>query len=334
MATPIAGLKTMPTGTTKNEAVFNEGVILLEALAYRGVVSRSLLDPSTISSPAPTNGTIYLVPDGSPNAVGDWASHGGSVAVYYDGWRYLPPAEGLTLWVTDEAQSVQYRSGAWVDRNETPPTNITDLADVSLAGSPSPQDGETLTYNASLGLWMAGASGALQFQQTITATADVNVDLPLTTANAAGYEIVFACKTDAAGDTDQLTLQVTDDAFSTVESGASDYAWNNVRFASNTLANATDEGEPLLRLLTNFGSTGIEQVAGRLFITMPHDANFKTEIAVKHTHNSGTPLITTETGSGFYQVESNVNGVRLTMDPATGAPTITGTFHIFALVAA
>jgi len=38
-----------------------------------------------------------------------------------------------------------------------PPTLLTDLSDVSLAGSPSPQDGETLTYNASLGLWMAGA---------------------------------------------------------------------------------------------------------------------------------------------------------------------------------
>jgi len=157
MATPIAGLKTMPTGTTKNEAIFNEDLILLEALTYRGVTSRSLLDPSTISSPAPSNGTIYLVPDGSPNAVGDWASHGGDVAVYYDGWRYLPPAEGLTLWVTDEAQSVQYRSGAWIDRNELPPTNLTDLSDVSLAGSPSPQDGDSLTYNAALGLWTARA---------------------------------------------------------------------------------------------------------------------------------------------------------------------------------
>jgi len=118
MATPIAGLKTMPTNATKNEAIFNEDMILLEALTYRGVVSRSLLDPSTISSPAPSNGTIYLVPDGSPNAVGDWASHGGDVAVYYDGWRYLPPAEGLTLWVSDESQIVQYRSSVWVDINE------------------------------------------------------------------------------------------------------------------------------------------------------------------------------------------------------------------------
>jgi len=186
MATPIAGLKTMPTGTTKNEAIFNEDMILLEALTYRGVVSRSLLDPSTISSPAPSNGTIYLVPDGSPNAVGDWASQGGKVAVYYDGWRYIPPAEGLTLWVTDEAQSVQYRSGAWIDRNETPPTNLTDLADVSLAGSPSPQDGESLTYNASLGLWMAGAGTGSA--PVVLGTIDFSVN-NVTTSEASALQI-------------------------------------------------------------------------------------------------------------------------------------------------
>jgi len=181
MATPIAGLKTMPTNATKNEAIFNEDMILLEALTYRGVTSRSLLDPSTISSPAPSNGTIYLVPDGSPNAVGDWASQGGKVAVYYDGWRYLPPAEGLTLWVTDEAQSVQYRSGAWIDRNELPPTNLTDLADVSLAGSPSPQDGESLTYNAALGLWMAGAGGGTAPTRTTVSLTGASVSQAIPT---------------------------------------------------------------------------------------------------------------------------------------------------------
>ena len=138
MATPKAGLKTMPTGTTKNEAVFNEGVILLEALAYRGVVSRSVLDPTTITSPAPANGTIYLVPDGSPNAVGDWASKGGQVAVYYDGWRYLNPDEGLTLWVTDEAQSIQYRSGVWIDRTEFAPIDPTRTT-VTLSGASTSQ---------------------------------------------------------------------------------------------------------------------------------------------------------------------------------------------------
>ena len=217
MATPIAGLKTMPTGTTKNEAVFNEGVILLEALTYRGVTSRSLLDPSTISSPAPTNGTIYLVPDGSPNAVGDWASQGGKVAVYYDGWRYIPPAEGLTLWVTDEAQSVQYRSGAWIDRNELPPTLLTDLSDVSLAGSPSPQNGETLTYNASLGLWMAGAGSAGAFSGCLVEN-QVAQSIPDTTQTA----LVFGTSSEQY-DTDGYHDEATNNTRLTIPTGGDGY---------------------------------------------------------------------------------------------------------------
>lgn len=132
MPTPKAGLKLMPTGTRKNEAIYNEGVTLLEALAYRGVVSRSVVDPSGIS-PTPANGDIYLVPDGSPNATGAWAGHGGEVAVYFDGWRFIPPDEGLTLWITDTAQSVQYRSGLWIDINESAELVPTLLGTIDLS---------------------------------------------------------------------------------------------------------------------------------------------------------------------------------------------------------
>ena len=113
MPTPIAGLKLMPTGTTKNEAIFNEDLILFEALLYRGVVSQAETDPSSLS---PTDGQAWLVPTGSPNVLGDWIGHDSEVAVYYgSGWRFIPAGEGLTLWIVDEAKSVQYRSGAWGD---------------------------------------------------------------------------------------------------------------------------------------------------------------------------------------------------------------------------
>ncbi len=157
MSTPKAGLKTMPTGTLKNEQIFNEAVILLEALLYRGVASRAVLDPSGIS-PSPSNGDIYLINDGSPTSTGDWSGQGGKIAVYFDGWRFLPPDEGLTLWITDEAQRVQYRSGVWVDVNEEPPQELSDLSDVDLTGSPSPSGGQTLVYSAALGKWVAGSA--------------------------------------------------------------------------------------------------------------------------------------------------------------------------------
>ena len=156
MTTPKAGLKTMPTGTLKNEQVFNEGVILLEALLYRGVVSRGVLDPSGIS-PSPSNGDIYLINDRSPTSTGDWSGQGGKIAVYSDGWRFLPPDEGLTLWIIDELQRVQYRSGRWTDMNDIPPQTLAELSDVDMSGSPSPQHGEMIRYDATLGKWVHGA---------------------------------------------------------------------------------------------------------------------------------------------------------------------------------
>ena len=154
MTTPKAGLKTMPTGILKNEQVFNEGIILLEALTYRGVISRAVLDPAGIS-PSPTNGDIYLINDGSPTSTGDWSGQGGKMAVYFNGWRFLPPDEGLTLWIIDETQIVQYRSGVWVDVNEFPAQTLTELTDVDLSGSPSPQDGDLFRFDAAIGKWTA-----------------------------------------------------------------------------------------------------------------------------------------------------------------------------------
>jgi len=134
MPSPIAGLKLMPTGTTKNEAIFNEDLILFEALLYRGVVSQAETDPSSLS---PTDGQAWLVPTGSPNVLGDWIGHDSEVAVYYgSAWRFIPAGEGLTLWIVDEAKSVQYRSGAWGDSGTdggggaVPPTRTT----VTLSG--------------------------------------------------------------------------------------------------------------------------------------------------------------------------------------------------------
>ncbi len=162
MSTPKAGLKTMPTGTLKNEQVFNEAVILLEALLYRGVASRAVLDPSGIS-PSPSNGDVYLINDGSPTSTGDWSGQGGKIAVYFNGWRFLPPGEGLTLWITDETQRVQYRSGVWVDVNEEPAQVLSGLNDVDISGSPSPQDGEALVFDGASQTWKPGQSGAVAF---------------------------------------------------------------------------------------------------------------------------------------------------------------------------
>jgi hypothetical protein len=157
MATPKAGLKTMPTNTLKNEQIFNEAMVLMEALLYRGAVSRSLTAPPG-GSPQPANGTIYLLPEGSPTTTGDWSGQEGNLAVYYNGWRFIPPDEGLTVWIADELQLVQYRSGVWTNINEFPAQTLAELTDVDLTGSPSPANGDSLTFNGTA--WVAGAGSS------------------------------------------------------------------------------------------------------------------------------------------------------------------------------
>ena len=174
--TPKAGLKTMPTGILKNEQVFNEGVLLLEALTYRGVSTRSIVDPAGIS-PSPVNGDVYFVPDGSPNALGDWSGQGGSLAVYSDGWRFIPPGEGLTVWIIDEAQSIQFRNGEWVELSEFAAQELNELTDVDFSGSPSPQDKDILEFDGPSGKWVPrAAAGSLYTKVELTGSEVVSAN--------------------------------------------------------------------------------------------------------------------------------------------------------------
>jgi len=159
MATPLAGLKTMPTGVNKNEAIFNEAIVLMEALLYRGAQSRAFTAPPA-GSPSPANGTIYLLPEGSPTATGDWSGQEGKLAVYYNGWRFIPPAEGLTVWIIDELQMVQYRSGVWTNISEFPAQTLAELTDVDFSGSPSLAIGDSITWNGTAFVPGSAASSA------------------------------------------------------------------------------------------------------------------------------------------------------------------------------
>ena len=179
-----------------------------------------------------------------------------------------------------------------------------------------------------------GGGGAFVFQETVSASALVDVDLPLTTANAVAYEIIFAFKVDADGDGEELFGQITDDGFTTVESGATDYAWNSVRDATSTTNIQTNEDEVHLLLGTNLGGSGDEQCGGSLLITHPHDVNFRTAFLIDYHKHSSTPSINYESGGGFYMTESDIDGLRLFLSITSGTPDITGEFHIFALVAA
>lgn len=93
------------------------------ALFNKGHVE-SRTDTSPPSSPA--EGDKYLVP---ASATGDWSGEDGNIAVWSDRWIFLPPVQGLSLYVEDENQHITYEGVLW--RSEAGHQTLTDAATVS-----------------------------------------------------------------------------------------------------------------------------------------------------------------------------------------------------------
>ncbi len=89
-----------------------------------GVLSRTTSLPV---SPPPSVGDIYIIPTGDPEA--------DSIAFYYDAdWHSLVPDEGWTAYVIDDAENVQFVSGAWSVVSSGTPTSRQVLTATGLTG--------------------------------------------------------------------------------------------------------------------------------------------------------------------------------------------------------
>lgn len=77
---------------------------LLSALVQPRVISRTTSLPGS-----PTNGDIYIVPDGA-------GSNPNEIAIRDNGaWVYIVPAEGFTAYVADANENVQFDGTDWVE---------------------------------------------------------------------------------------------------------------------------------------------------------------------------------------------------------------------------
>lgn len=77
---------------------------LLSALVQPRAISRTTALPGS-----PTNGDIYIVPDGA-------GSNPNEIAIRDNGaWVYVVPAEGFTFYVADANENVQFDGTDWVE---------------------------------------------------------------------------------------------------------------------------------------------------------------------------------------------------------------------------
>ncbi len=108
MATPTEnlGLTTLEEGQDGAELDHNKALQQLDALVHMAFEDRDLTAPPGGES----NGDTYLV---KATATGDWATHDGEIAYYYDGWIFTDPQEGMSARVKDEDVQIYFDGVTW-----------------------------------------------------------------------------------------------------------------------------------------------------------------------------------------------------------------------------
>ena len=102
------GLPMLAAGQAQKEWTHNEALALLDMVAAGGVESMGLDAPP----PAPAEGRAWIVGSAPTRA---WAGRARHVAGWTGGgWRFVPPAEGMGLWVADVRMPARFEAGAWV----------------------------------------------------------------------------------------------------------------------------------------------------------------------------------------------------------------------------
>ena len=97
-------------GQAGKELTHNQALAVLDQLAQAVVVDKDLTAPPG----SPANGSMYIVAAG---ATGAWAGQAGKLAYWLTtvaAWTFITPADGWSVWVTDEAVRYERKAGAWV----------------------------------------------------------------------------------------------------------------------------------------------------------------------------------------------------------------------------
>lgn len=110
MTTPKLQMPELVVGQAGKELTHNQALAVLDQLAQAVVVDKDLTAPPG----SPANGAMYIVAAG---ATGAWAGQSGKLAYWLTtvaAWTFITPADGWSVWVTDEAVRYERKSGVWV----------------------------------------------------------------------------------------------------------------------------------------------------------------------------------------------------------------------------
>lgn len=110
MTTPKLQMPELVVGQAGKELTHNQALAVLDQLAQAVVVDKDLTAPPG----SPANGSMYIV---AASATGDWSGQDGKLAYWITtvaAWTFITPADGWSVWVTDEAVRYERKAGVWV----------------------------------------------------------------------------------------------------------------------------------------------------------------------------------------------------------------------------
>ena len=162
---------------SQKEVTVNEALVALDALMNTGVIDQDLTAPPG----SPANGDLYIVASGG---TGDWSGHDNEIAWFNQVWKFIAPAEGLTLWVRDEDALFTWNGSAWV--NTIQALSTPQFTRIGLGTAPDGTHivnlfGPSILYNAANGFTQqmnknaAGDDLKLLFQQGFTTYAELGL---------------------------------------------------------------------------------------------------------------------------------------------------------------
>lgn len=173
MTTPKLQMPELVVGQAGKELTHNQALAVLDQLAQAVVVDKDLTAPPG----SPANGSMYIV---AASATGAWSGQSGKLAYWLAtvaAWTFITPADGWSVWVTDEAVRYERKAGAWAVSSggsgmTNPMTTLGDLIYGGVSGTPSRLGagaaGDILTIVGGLPAW--GAPDIVSAYQSIAQT--------------------------------------------------------------------------------------------------------------------------------------------------------------------
>jgi hypothetical protein len=104
---PRFGLPFILPGQAQKELFHNEALVLIDAVLQAAVEE----GPRATPPPSPAPGQCWIVAGG---ATGFWAGKDDALAVWSEGgWRFVAPADGMTVWDRTARVPRQWNGTAW-----------------------------------------------------------------------------------------------------------------------------------------------------------------------------------------------------------------------------